>query len=95
LVTCDSLKELIAQETIEFVDLKSVDLIGRWRHITIPASRFTPHLVENGVAFDGSNFGYASVEGSDMVLLPDLDTATIDYYSDEKVLSIISDIYLV
>ena len=94
MVTCDSLKELIAQETIEFVDLKSVDLIGRWRHITIPASRFTPHLVENGVAFDGSNFGYASVEGSDMVLLPDLDTATIDYYSDEKVLSIISDIYL-
>ena len=94
MVTCDSLKELIAKEAIEFVDFKVVDLIGRWRHITIPASQFTPHLVENGVAFDGSNFGYASVEGSDMVLLPDLDTATIDYYSDEKILSIISDIYL-
>jgi len=93
-VTCDSLKELIAKEALEFVDFKIVDLIGRWRHITIPVSRFTSHLVENGIAFDGSNFGYASVEGSDMVLLPDLDTATIDYCSDEKVLSIISDIYL-
>jgi len=93
-VTCDSLKELIAKEGIEFVDFKVVDLIGRWRHITVPASRFTPHLLENGIAFDGSNFGYASVEGSDMVLLPDLDTATIDCYSEEKVLSIISDIYL-
>jgi len=93
-VTCDSLKALIAEEQIEFVDFKIVDLIGRWRHITIPASQFTPHLVENGVAFDGSNFGYASVEGSDMLLLPDLDTGTIDYYSEEKILSIISDIYL-
>ncbi|MCK4394598.1 glutamine synthetase, partial [Candidatus Bipolaricaulota bacterium] len=62
----DSLKELIAQEGIEFVDFKIVDLIGRWRHITVPVSQFTPHLVKNGVAFDGSNFGYASVEGSDM-----------------------------
>ena len=95
MVTCNSLKELIAKEAIEFVDFKIVDLIGRLRHITIPISRFTPHLVENGIAFDGSNFGYASIEGSDMVLLPDLDTATIDYYSNEKVLSIISDIYLV
>jgi len=93
-VTCDSLKELIAKEGIEFVDFKVVDLIGRWRHITVPASRFTPYLVENGIAFDGSNFGYASVEGSDMVLLPDLDTATIDYYSNEKILSIMSDIHL-
>jgi len=93
-VTCDSLKELVAKEGIEFIDFKVVDLVGRWRHITVPVSRFTPHLVENGIAFDGSNFGYASVEGSDMVLLPDLDTATIDYYSDEKILSIISDIHL-
>jgi glutamine synthetase len=51
-VTCDLLKELIAKEGIEFVDFKIVDLIGRWRHITIPASQFTPHLVENGIAFD-------------------------------------------
>ena len=94
MVTYDSVKELVAKEGIEFIDFKVVDLIGRWRHITIPAGRFTPHVVENGVAFDGSNFGYASVEGSDMVLLPDLDTAAIDYYGDEKVLSIISDIYL-
>ena len=94
MVTCDSLKELIAKEGIEFIDFKIVDLIGRWRHITIPASRFTPQLLEDGVAFDGSNFGYANIEGSDMVLIPDLDTATIDYYSDEKALSIISNIYL-
>lgn len=90
----DSLKELIAKEGIEFVDFKAVDLIGRWRHITVPANQFNPYLIEKGVAFDGSNFGYASVEGSDMVLRPDLDTATVVSYNDEKVLSIISDIYL-
>ena len=95
MVACDLLKELIAKEGIEFVDFKIVDLIGRWRHITIPASQFTPHLVENGIAFDGSNFGYASVEGSDMVLRPDLDTAAVVSYNDEKVLSVVSNIHLV
>jgi glutamine synthetase len=94
MVTYESLKKLIVQEEIEFIDFKLVDMIGRWRHITIPASRFLPELLENGVAFDGSNFGYANVEGSDMLLKPDLDTARVDHYDDEKVLSIISDIHL-
>ncbi len=94
MVTYESLKEQIAKERIEFVDFKIVDMIGRWRHITIPASTFSPQLLENGVAFDGSNFGYASVQGSDMLLKPDLDTARVDCYNNEKILSIISDIYL-
>jgi glutamine synthetase len=94
MLTYDSVKELIVMEEIEFIDFKIVDMIGRWRHITVPVSRFLPNLLEDGVAFDGSNFGYASVEGSDMLLYPDLDTAVIDYYNNEKVLSIISDIYL-
>ena len=90
----EALKDLIAKEDLEFVDFKVVDLIGRWRHITIPVSRFTPHLVKNGVAFDGSNFGYASVEGSDMTMRPDLDTAAVVSYQGEKVLSVISDIHI-
>jgi len=52
-----SLKELVTQEKIEFVDFKATDLIGYWRHITIPISRFTQHMVEHGIPFDGSNFG--------------------------------------
>lgn len=91
---CDSLKELIAQEGIEFVDFRVVDLIGRWRHVTVPAKRFTPQLMATGIAFDGSNLGYASVEGSDMVLLPDLDTVAVVSHNDKKILSVISDIHL-
>ena len=64
------------------------------RHITIPARRFTPSLVESGVAFDGSNFWYTGVAESDMVLVPDLATATVDWYKGEKILSIIADIRL-
>ena len=90
----DALKELIAQEGIEFVDFRVVDLIGRWRHVTVPAKRFTPQLIATGIAFDGSNFGYASVEGSDMVLRPDLDTVAVVSHNDEKILSVISDIHL-
>lgn len=89
-----ALKELISKEGIEFVDFKIVDLIGRWRHITVPAGRFTLGLMKTGLAFDGSNFGYASVEGSDMLVIPDLDTAAIASYDGEMVLSIISDIHM-
>ncbi len=90
----NSLKKLITEEGIDFIDFKIVDLVGRLRHITIPAQRFTPSLVETGVAFDGSNFGYTRVAESDMVLVPDLATATVDRYKGEKILSIIADIRL-
>jgi len=88
----NSLKKLITEEGIDFIDFKIVDLVGRLRHITIPGRRFTPSLIETGVAFDGSNFGYTSVAESDMVLVPDLATATVDRYKGEKMLSIIADI---
>lgn len=89
-----SLEELVTQEDIDFIDFKATDLVGCWRHITIPISRFTQHVIDNGIPFDGSNFGYTNVEGSDMVLRPDLNTATVVCYRGEKVLSLICDIHL-
>lgn len=87
-----ALKRRTEEEAIEFVDFRVVDLVGRLRHITVPASRFTEDLVEEGIGFDGSNYGYRHVEGSDMVLLPDLSTAYVEERDGERFLSIMSDI---
>ncbi|MFC2077356.1 type I glutamate--ammonia ligase [Candidatus Bipolaricaulota bacterium] len=94
MATVESVRELIASEAIEFVDLRVVDLTGRWRHVTVPAERFDASLVSEGVAFDASNLGYASVEGSDMILRPDLGTAAVVAYNGEQILTLICDIHL-
>ncbi len=87
-----SLKRRIEEDAIEFVDFRVADLFGRLRHIAIPAARFTETLVQEGIGFDGSNYGYRHVEGSDMVLLPDLATAYVEERGGETILSILSDI---
>lgn len=75
------------------VDFKMIDPIGRWRHLTIPVERFTPSILEEGIAFDGSSYSYLPVEKSDMVLIPDLTTAFMDPFWELLTLSMIGDIY--
>jgi glutamine synthetase len=60
---------------IEFIDLKMLDLAGRLHHLSFPLSRFTEDICSEGIGFDGSSYGFLKVEASDMVMIPDLDTA--------------------
>ncbi|MBR2948825.1 MAG: type I glutamate--ammonia ligase [Lachnospiraceae bacterium] len=80
--------QLIQEQNIKMVDFKIVDINGQFRHVTIPASQFTPDTMKDGIGFDASNYGYAVVEKSDMVFIPDLDTAVIDPYCEIPTLSI-------
>ena len=72
--------QMIQDENIQMVDFKIVDINGQFRHVTIPASQFNEETMTDGIGFDASNYGYAVVEKSDMVFIPDLDTAVIDPY---------------
>ncbi|MCD4737760.1 MAG: type I glutamate--ammonia ligase, partial [Anaerolineae bacterium] len=65
------------------------DLWGRWHHVTLPVSQFTPTLMENGVGFDGSSVGFKTVSSGDMVLVPDLKTGFLDPFWDMPTLSFI------
>ncbi|HAF70805.1 MAG: L-glutamine synthetase [Acetothermia bacterium 64_32] len=88
----ESAKKSVEELGIGFIDLKAVDLVGRLRHVTIPARRLTRELLEKGVGFDASNYGYRAVEQSDMLLVPDLATARVEDFWGEKVLSLLCDI---
>ncbi len=85
----------IQSEGIEMVDFKIVDIGGSFRHVTIPATNFTEELMEAGIGFDASNYGYAVVEKSDMVYIPDLDTAMIDPFCGVKTLSMIGNAMII
>ncbi len=74
--------DLIKDEGIEMVDFKMVDINGRFRHVTIPAGSFSEETMIDGIGFDASNYGYAVVEKSDMVFIPDPDTAMIDPFCE-------------
>ena len=75
-------QKYIREFDIKMVDFKMVDLEGRWRHLSIPVERFTEKTMEEGIGFDGSNYGYAPIEKSDMVFIPNLKTAIIDKFSE-------------
>ena len=86
--TPQDIMQMIQEQNIKMVDFKIVDINGQFRHVTIPASQFTPDTIKEGIGFDASNYGYAVVEKSDMVFIPDLDTAVIDPYCEIPTLSI-------
>ena len=78
---------LIKEQGIKMVDFKMVDINGQYRHVTIPAENFSEDTMKSGIGFDASNYGYAVVEKSDMVFIPDPDTAVIDPFCSIPTLS--------
>ena len=78
---------LIREKNIQMVDFKMVDIHGQFRHVTIPAGYFSEQTMTEGIGFDASNYGYAVVEKSDMVFIPDPDTAMVDPFCGIPTLS--------
>lgn len=79
----------VRERGIRMIDLKFSDLWGRWHHVTLSASEFTPGLMASGVGFDGSSVGLRSVKSGDMALIPDLATGAVDPFWEAPTLSFI------
>ena len=81
------------EKGVEFIDMKFVDLLGIWQHFTIPIAEFTEAIFEEGLGFDGSSIrGWAPIEASDMLVVPDPSTALVDPFMDHATLSLVCDI---
>ena len=85
--TVQDILRIIDEQGIKMVDFKMVDINGQYRHVTIPAKNFSEATMKNGIGFDASNYGYAVVEKSDMVFIPDPDTAAVDPFCEIPTLS--------
>ena len=88
-------KAFCERNAIKMADFMMIDINGRWRHLTMPIDRFTEDTLKDGVGFDGSNYGFATVEKSDMVFVPDLKTAHPDNFAEVPTLSMIGDVYVI
>jgi len=71
----------------EFVDLRFCDLPGQVQHFTIPATQLGEDGFSDGFGFDGSSIrGFQEIQESDMILVPDPDTAVEDTFRAHKTL---------
>jgi glutamine synthetase len=87
--TPDDVLQLIADEGIEIVDVRFCDLPGLMQHFSMPAGQLTAEVFEEGVGFDGSSIrGFQEIQESDMLLVPDPNTAVIDPFTEHKTLDI-------
>jgi glutamine synthetase len=87
--------DLLRARKIEMIDLKCIDLVGYLHHVTLPVyPNILEKLMAEGVGFDGSSYGFRKVENSDMVLVPDLATATVDPFRAVPTLSFYTNILL-
>nr|WP_308624113.1 type I glutamate--ammonia ligase [uncultured Eisenbergiella sp.] len=91
----EKILQMCRENDIRMIDFKMVDLDGRFRHITIPVERFGESIFEYGIGFDGSNYGYAPIEKSDMVFIPDPDSAVLDPFVDIPTLSMTGDVCVI
>src|SRR5918912_3807798 len=89
-------KEVLAQAKdlgVKIVDFKFIDLPGLWQHFSIPVDDFTESLFSEGIGFDGSSIrGFQQINESDMLLLPDPDSAVMDPFMSVPPLSLIRDL---
>ena len=73
----------------KMMDIKFVDTFGTWQHFTCPIRELTTDIFTDGLGFDGSSIrGWKSIEASDMLAMPDPDTAFIDPFMAEPTLSL-------
>lgn len=93
--TVKEVLDYCGNNAIRMIDFKMIDINGRWRHVTIPANRLNEDTMKYGIGFDGSNYGFAPVEKSDMVFVPDLSSAHVDPFVSISTLTMIGNIYVI
>jgi glutamine synthetase len=89
----DKVLKMIKEKDVQYVDLRFTDIRGKLQHVTFDLSMIDESLFADGTMFDGSSIaGWKAINESDMVLLPDPDSARIDPFFQQTTLAIMCDI---
>ena len=84
--TSAEIMQMLVDNNVKFVDLRFTDFKGKEQHVSVPVSAFDEDKFEEGHAFDGSSIaGWKGIEASDMLLMPDPDSARMDPFADEDI----------
>ena len=86
-------REMIQENDVKYVDLRFTDPRGKWQHTAQTEDTMDEGAFENGIMFDGSSIaGWKSINESDMILMPDPETAVLDPFSAQPSLILFCDV---
>ncbi|HVN16672.1 MAG TPA: glutamine synthetase beta-grasp domain-containing protein, partial [Anaerolineales bacterium] len=90
-----TVKDVLAlAKNTQMVDFRFIDLPGTWQHFSIPSPTLDESIFEEGIGFDGSSIrGFKEINESDMLLLPDPNSAFVDPVLEVPTLVLICDVY--
>ena len=89
----DNIMKLIEEHQARFADLRFCDTRGKEQHVTVPVDTVNDDFFENGKMFDGSSIaGWKGINESDMILMPDTETAVLDPFFDDPTVNIRCDV---
>ncbi|MGQ9670726.1 MAG: type I glutamate--ammonia ligase [Desulfosoma sp.] len=81
------------EHNAQMVDLRFLDFPGIWQHFTVPISEFDESSFEDGLGFDASSIrGWQPINASDMLVIPDPETAVMDPFFQVPTLTLICNI---
>ena len=84
---------LCREKDVKAIDMRFMDFPGLWQHFTIPASALDESVFEDGLGFDGSSIrGWKAINESDMLVVPQPETASLDPFTELPTLAMICNI---
>jgi glutamine synthetase len=91
--TPKDVQKLIDDAGVKIIDFRFVDLPGVWQHFSIPAREHSDDIYTDGLGFDGSSIrGFQQIQESDMLLMPDPETAYVDPVLEVPTLSMLCNV---
>ena len=91
--TAKDVLKTIKENDIKYVDFRFTDPFGKWQHVTFDSTFVDEELFSDGVMFDGSSIdGWKAINESDMALMPDPASATLDPFFSASTLTIVCDV---
>jgi len=92
-MTPEEVLEFAKKNKAQIVDLRFMDFPGLWQHFSIPISALDLSAFEEGIGFDGSSIrGWQAIHHSDMLVIPDPDTAFMDPFAEHPTLTLICNV---
>jgi glutamine synthetase len=92
MTTAKNVLKMIKDNDVKYVDFRFTDPRGKWQHVTVDISTVDEDTFAEGIMFDGSSIaGWKAIHESDMNLMPDPASASIDPFFAETTLVLICD----
>jgi glutamine synthetase len=85
--------DMAKENKAKVIDLRFMDYPGLWQHFSVPIRELDESSFEDGFGFDGSSIrGWQPIHASDMLVIPDPETAKIDPFYAAPTLTLICNI---